>query len=84
MRHNGWTVKVEDCEFTARLLNWHCWLFADLRIENGIDPTCKEEYLTEEDFSAVILLFWYHLMSGLNTQHDFAAQCALKWALLSH
>ncbi|KAL0020944.1 hypothetical protein WJX79_004195 [Trebouxia sp. C0005] len=25
----------------------------DLRIENGIDPTCKEEYLTEEDFSAV-------------------------------
>ncbi|DBB09453.1 hypothetical protein WJX82_002099 [Trebouxia sp. C0006] len=25
----------------------------DLRIESGIDPTCKEEYLTEEDFSAV-------------------------------
>ncbi|DBA74375.1 hypothetical protein WJX77_007523 [Trebouxia sp. C0004] len=25
----------------------------DLRIENGIDPTCKEEYLTEEDFSVV-------------------------------
>ena len=24
-----------------------------MRIENGIDPTCKEEYLTEDDFSQV-------------------------------
>ncbi|KAL3133407.1 hypothetical protein ABBQ38_007275 [Trebouxia sp. C0009 RCD-2024] len=25
----------------------------ELRIENGIDPTCKEEYLSEDDFSQV-------------------------------
>ncbi len=31
-------------------------IVADLCVENGIDPTCKEEYLTEEDFSAVRLL----------------------------
>ena len=24
-----------------------------MRIENGIDPTCKEEYLSEDDFSQV-------------------------------
>ena len=28
-------------------------VFADLRIEDGIDPTCKEEYLTEDEFSEV-------------------------------
>ena len=27
-----------------------------MRIENGIDPTCKEEYLSEDDFSQVTVV----------------------------
>ena len=26
---------------------------AELRMEDGIDPTCKEEYLTDDEFTEV-------------------------------
>ena len=40
----------KHCQTPKHTACTHC---ADLCLEDGIDPTCKEEYLTDDEFTEV-------------------------------